>query len=105
MSCLETARPVASRQLRGILKGDAMLDQIKGDKTSFHLEEATIADLHEAIGAGKTTLVEVVQRYIDRARAYTGTACLLLTEDGASVPEANGAVRAKAPLRSPIETV
>jgi amidase len=82
-----------------------MSDQIKAHETSFRLEEATIADLHEAIRAGKITLVEVVQRYIDRARAYNGTACLLLTEDGASVPEANGAVRAKTPLRFPTETV
>src|ERR1700724_406625 len=82
-----------------------MLDQTKGDQTSFRLEEATIADLHEAIRAGKTTLVEVVQRYIDRARAYNGVACLLLTEDGADIPEATGVVRAQAPLRFPVETV
>src|SRR6202521_5438998 len=82
-----------------------MLDQIKGGETSFHLEEATIADLHEAIRAGKTTLVQVVQRYIDRARAYNGVASLLLTEDGAAVPEAVGTVRATAPLRFPTETV
>ncbi|HEY1979016.1 MAG TPA: amidase family protein [Xanthobacteraceae bacterium] len=71
----------------------------------FQLEEATIANLHEAIRSGKTTLVKVVQQYIDRARAYNGVASLLLTEDGASVPEAVGAVRAKAPLRFPTETV
>jgi len=82
-----------------------MLDQIKGDETSFRLEEATIAGLHEAIRAGKTTVVEVVQRYIDRARAYNGVACLLLTEDGADVPPAAGAVRAQAPLRFPTKTV
>src|ERR1700733_2408428 len=82
-----------------------MLDQTKGGETSFRLEEATIAELHEAIRAGKTTLVEVVQRYIDRARAYNGVACLLLTEDGASVPEANGRVRAQKPLQFPTETV
>ena len=81
------------------------MDQTKGDQTSFRLEEATIADLHEAIRAGKTTLVEVVQRYIDRARAYNGVACLLLTEDGASVPAANGTVRAQTPLQFPTETV
>jgi amidase len=61
-----------------------MLDQIKDHETSFRLEEATIADLHEAIRAGKTTLVEVVERYIDRARAYNGIAYLMLREDGAS---------------------
>lgn len=71
----------------------------------FQLEEATIADLHDAIRAGKTTVVQVVQRYIDRARAYNGVASLLLTEDGARVPEAVGTVRASAPLRFPTETV
>src|SRR3954466_7177185 len=71
----------------------------------FQLEEATIAQLHEAIRAGKTTLTQVVQRYIDRARAYNGVSSLLLTEDGAPVPAVTGAVRATAPLRFPTETV
>jgi amidase len=71
----------------------------------FQLEEATIVDLHAAIRAGKTTVVQVVQRYLDRARAYNGVASLLLTEDGAPVPEAVGTVRATAPLRFPTETV
>jgi amidase len=78
---------------------------LKDQEAPFQLEEATIADLHEAIRAGKITLVEVVQRYIDRARAYNGVACLLLTEDGADIPEAAGVVRAQAPLRFPSETV
>src|ERR1043166_7660314 len=71
----------------------------------FRLEEATIAQLHEAIRTGKTTVVQVVQRYIDRARAYNGVSSLLVTEDGAAVPEAIGAVRAGARLRFPTETV
>src|SRR6202034_3935917 len=57
------------------------------------------------IRAGKTTVVQVVQRYIDRARAYNGVASLLLTEDGKPVPETTGAVRAKSALRFPTETV
>jgi Asp-tRNA(Asn)/Glu-tRNA(Gln) amidotransferase A subunit family amidase len=71
----------------------------------FQLEEATIAQLHEAIRSGRTTVVQVVQRYIDRARAYNGVSSQLVTEDGAAVPEAVGAVRATAPLRFPTETV
>jgi amidase len=71
----------------------------------FQLEEATITDLHTAIRAGKTTVVKVVQHYIARARAYNGPCSLLLTKDGAKVPEAAGAVRATAPLRFPTETV
>ena len=68
-------------------RDDEMTD--RGD-IPFQLEEATIAGLHAAIRAGKTTVVQVVQRYIDRARAYNGVASLLLTEDGAAVPEAVG---------------
>jgi amidase len=71
----------------------------------FRLEEATIDELHEAIRAGRTTCVAVVQHYIDRARAYNGVASVLVTEDGASVPAAAGPVRATAPLRFPTETV
>jgi hypothetical protein len=43
-----------------------------GAPKTFQLEEATIADLHRAIRAGETTLGALVQRYIDRARAYSG---------------------------------
>ena len=71
----------------------------------FRLEEATIDELHQAIKAGRTTCVAVVRHYIDRARAYNGVASVLVTKDGAPVPEATGAVRATAPLRFPTETV
>src|SRR4051794_23530238 len=71
----------------------------------FQLEEATIAELHAAIRAGNTTVVQVVQKYIDRAKAYNGVASLLLTEDGAPVPAAVGTVRATAPLRFPTDAV
>jgi amidase len=71
----------------------------------FVLEEATIGDLHAAIRAGQITCVEIVQHYIARARAYNGVCSLLITEDGAPVPEAAGAVRAGAPLSFPTETV
>ena len=61
--------------------------------------------MHEAIRAGRTNCVDVVQQYIARVRAYNGVASLLVTEDGAPVPEATGAVRAGAPLAFPTETV
>src|SRR6266446_3822570 len=75
------------------------------DDKPFRLEEATIDELHEAIKAGRTTCVAVVQYYIERARAYNGVASVLVTEDGAPVLAAAGAVRAMAPLRFPTETV
>jgi amidase len=71
----------------------------------FRLEEATIDDLHRAIRSGATTCVEVVQQYIDRARAYNGVCTALMTEDGSPVPPVPGAVRAQASLSFPTETV
>src|SRR6516164_4507170 len=75
------------------------------DEKPFRLEEATIDELHEAIKAGRTTCVAIVQHYIDRARAYNGVCSLLVTEDGAPVPAAAGTVRAGTPLSFPRETV
>jgi amidase len=72
---------------------------------SFDVVEATIDDLHTAIRAGRTTLVEVVQQYIDRSRAYNGVASMLVTEDGMPVPAAEGTVRAGAAITFPTETV
>jgi amidase len=72
---------------------------------AFRLEEATIDDLHAAIKAGEITCVQVVQHYLDRARAYNGVASVLVTEDGMPVDQARGVVRAGAPLVFPTETV
>ena len=72
---------------------------------AFQLEEATIAELHAAIRAGRTTCVAVVQHYIARARTFNGPSSLLLTADGADVAPAEGTVRAGAALRFPVETV
>ena len=74
-------------------------------KNQFRLEEATISSLHDAIRSGQTTCVAVVEHYIARARAYNGVASMLVTADGASVPEVAGAVRAQAPLRFPTKTI
>jgi amidase len=74
-------------------------------ENSFCLEEATIDELHQAIKAGRTTCVAVVQHYIDRVRAFNGVASMLVTEDGAPVSEATGAVRAMAPLRFRTQSV
>ncbi|HET9689135.1 MAG TPA: amidase family protein, partial [Pseudolabrys sp.] len=71
----------------------------------FRLEEATIDEMHAAIRAGEITCVQIVQHYIDRARAFNGVASALVTEDGAPVPQAMGTVRAGAPLPFPTGTV
>ena len=82
-----------------------MSDQPAGNGQVFQLEEATIEQLQAAIKAGQITLVEVVQRYIDRVKAYNGVASMLVTEDGGPVPESFGTVRAGEPLRFPMKTV
>ena len=73
-----------------------MNDAADSSVKAFQLEEATIADLHAAIRDGRTTVTAVVQRYLARVRAYNGVASMLVTQDGAPVPEAKGVVRAGA---------
>ncbi len=87
----------------------AMLDKPTSETTlgskPFQLEEATISDLHAAIKAGKTTVLDVVKQYIARAKAYNGVSNWLVTEDGADIPSAPGTVRATQPLKFPTKTV
>jgi amidase len=47
----------------------------------FHLIEATIGDVHRAIQDRQITCRGLVQAYVNRARAYNGTATRLLTEE------------------------
>ncbi|HEY5130955.1 MAG TPA: amidase family protein [Bradyrhizobium sp.] len=82
-----------------------MADQPIMADAAFRLEEATIEELHQAIKAGRTNCVAVVQHYIARVRAFNGVASALVTEDGAPIPEATGTVRAMSPLRFPSRTV
>ena len=62
-------------------------------KQAFRVEEATIAQLHQAIQEGKTTCVEVVQQYLERIRKYNGPSSLLVTKDGQDIGVAKGVVR------------
>ena len=74
-------------------------------KKRFCLEEATIDELHLAIKAGEISCLEVVQRYIERVRAYNGVCSMLVTEDGAPVPQVAGPIRAQQPVVFPTATV
>src|SRR5499433_3333726 len=82
-----------------------MAEQSGPLKKPFRLEEATIDEMHAAIRAGEITCVQIVQHYINRARAFNGVASALVTEDGAPMPQAMGTVRAGAPLPFPTGTV
>ena len=44
-----------------------------GQASRFHLEEATIADVHRAIRAKQLTATQLVQHYFKRIEAYNGT--------------------------------
>jgi amidase len=82
-----------------------MHDKIPAGAQPFRVEEATIADLHQAIKDGRTTCVDVVRQYIARVRAFNGVSSALVTADGADVATGEGTVRAMAPLRFPNRTV
>lgn len=82
-----------------------MNDMSSRVEQKFQLEEATIDEMHAAIKAGAITVRQIVQHYIDRARAFNGVASMLVTADGAPVVPAPGTVRAGAPLVFPTETV
>ncbi len=73
--------------------------------SAFRLEEATIDELHAAIRDGRTTCLAVVRHYLARVRAFNGVCSMLVTQDGAPVPQAAGVIRGGAPLRFPTETL
>jgi amidase len=72
---------------------------------NFHLEEATIADIHDAIKSGEITCKGLVQAYMDRVKAYNGACTALVTDKGGPIPAAKGAIRTGAPLGFPTKTV
>src|SRR3984957_9541103 len=73
--------------------------------SQFHLQEATIDDIQQAIRSGQITCAELVQLYINRAKAYNGVVDQLVTKDGAPIPPALGVVRAGPPPKFPTQTV
>src|SRR5258708_123289 len=72
---------------------------------AFPVEEATIEGIQAAIQSGETSCKQIVQAYIERARAYNGVCTALVTKDGANIKPTKGYVRAGAPLVFPIKTV
>src|SRR5580692_4036389 len=80
-------------------------DAPRSQQPGFHLEEATIDDMHRSIRTGQITCRGLIQLYIERAKAYNGVSNMLVTADGEPIPPAPGVVRAGAPLRFPTQTV
>src|SRR6202166_2093307 len=71
----------------------------------FHLEEATISDVHQAIRSRQITCRSLIQLYVNRAKAYNGASNRLVTRDGAPIQPVPGVFRAGAPVKYPTETV
>jgi amidase len=71
----------------------------------FHLEEATIDDVHRAIREGQITCHGLIATYFARAKAYNGVTNVLVTKDGKDVPSVPGVVRAGSPLKFPTSTI
>ena len=74
-------------------------------QNQFHLQEATIGGIHDAIREGQITCQGLVESYINRARAYNGVCTQLVTKEGAPIPPATGAVRTGSPIVFPTETI
>ncbi|MGE3519716.1 MAG: amidase family protein, partial [Vicinamibacterales bacterium] len=85
--------------------GPGLMPQVHAQAPPFHVEEATIDELQNAIRQGQTTCTAIVQQYVARAKAYNGVPSVLLTADGTPVPQAYGTVRGGSPLKFPTQTV
>ncbi|HKQ81666.1 MAG TPA: amidase family protein [Steroidobacteraceae bacterium] len=90
--------------IRGLMVSAAVFGA-SAAQAEFHLQEATIDGIHEAIRSGEVTCKQIVQGYIARAQAYNGTCAKLVTADGAKVSKVPGTIRAGAPLTFPTDTL
>ena len=106
MSIAKLSRFVVALMLGFLVVSSCVRSQdTPAEDFQFHLEEATIADVHRAIREGQITCLELVQMYLERAKAYNGVSNQLVTRDGAPIPFSPGVVRAGSPLEFPTETV
>ena len=73
---------------------------------SFHIEEATISDIHAAIQSGERTCKQIVEDYIARAKAYNNGVCTAnVTPDGKPIKPATGRTIAGQPIKYPTKTI
>ncbi|MFT4046281.1 MAG: amidase family protein [Solimonas sp.] len=71
----------------------------------FHLEEATVDGMHDAIRSGETTCRQIVEGYIARAKAYNGMCTALVTADGKRAPSVKGRIVVGQARKFPTETI
>ena len=99
------ARRVAVAALASTLGFGTLAPSVTAAAGKFHLEEASIEDIHDAIKSGEITCKGLVQAYFKRIKAYNGVCTRLVTANGAPIPAAKGVVRTGAPIIFPTSTV
>ena len=99
------ARRLGVAAFASIFGFGALAPTVTAAAGKFHLEEATIEDIHDAIKSGEITCKGLVQAYFERIKAYNGVCTTLVTAKGAPIPAAKGVVRAGAPISFPTRTV
>jgi Asp-tRNA(Asn)/Glu-tRNA(Gln) amidotransferase A subunit family amidase len=99
------ARRLGVAAFASIFGFGALAPTVTAAAGKFHLEEATIEDIHDAIKSGEITCKGLVQAYFERIKAYNGVCTTLVTPKGAPIPAAKGVVRAGAPISFPTHTV
>jgi amidase len=92
-------------QLNGPASANAQTPKASRSNWKFHLQEATIDDVHRGIRERQITCRQLVQAYINRAKVYNGVSSELVTKDGAPVQPSPGAIRAGSQLKFPAATV
>lgn len=103
MLCL-VALTLASASLGSAARAGAATPPATTKDNRFHLEEATIDDIHRGIRRNQITCRGLVQAYIARIKAYNGVCTQLVTPTGAAVPAATGYVRAGSAIKFPTES-
>ena len=98
-------RALGAGPLLLLLPGIAVAQPETSQSDRFHLEEATIEGIHQAIQGGRINCQGLVQAYVDRARAYNGACTQLVTLDGAAIAPASGPIRAGSTVGFPMSTV
>ncbi len=70
----QTSKPLATLLSLCLVVGTLRVEFLHAaENRKFHLEEATIADVHRAIRAKQITATQLVQLYFKRIEAYNGT--------------------------------
>ena len=88
----------------GVIAQEEKSDEPNG-ADALQIEEASIGDIQRAIQQGETTCMQVVEAYVERARAYNGVCTQLVTAGGGRIAPGRGAVRAGVPIEFPATTL